>query len=127
MNEYFCPDMVHIGQKIKEIITKRGMTKTEMAKRLNMSSSNVHKIFLRKSIDAELLKRIGEKLEFDFFACYRLDNDKLTISQETETTSYFEKLKKKYEDKITTLNNEISYLKEINEMLREKIKSLSGK
>ena len=56
-----------IGELIKSVAARRGITKSEMARRLNMSPTNIHKIFKRQSIDTALLTRIGDLLQYDFF------------------------------------------------------------
>lgn len=118
--------MIHIGQKIKNIVEKKGMAKTELARRMNMTSSNVHKIFTRKTIDTGLLIKLSEILEYDFFKYYpKYITEKepaITLLNDTnENPGYYETLKKNYETKIETLIKEINYLKEINQMLKEKL------
>lgn len=58
---------VHIGNKIKQIFDKKGMTVSEFGRRINKSRENVYDIFRRKSIDTGLLEKISEVLEYDFF------------------------------------------------------------
>ncbi len=41
-----------------------------MAKLLNVSTPNVYKIFERKSMDTDLLARVCEVLDFNFFTFY---------------------------------------------------------
>lgn len=118
--------MIHIGQKIKNIVEKKGMAKTELARRMNMTSSNVHKIFTRKTIDTGLLIKLSEILEYDFFKYYpKYITEKETaitlLNDTNENPGYYETLKKNYETKIETLIKEINYLKEINQMLKEKL------
>lgn len=60
-----------IGQIIKQRVEHLGMSKAELARRLNMSPANVHKIFLRKSVDVKLLCQIGQILGYDFLNLYR--------------------------------------------------------
>ena len=59
-----------IGKKIREVIEYRGMNTSEFARRLCTTNQNVHDIFKRTSIDTELLERIGEILDHDFFQYY---------------------------------------------------------
>lgn len=122
----FALIMIHIGQKIREVVEKKGMAKTELARRMNMTSSNVHKIFARKTIDTGLLMKLSEILEHDFFSYYPkyLIEKEPAISQfneADETGIYQETIKKNYDAKIEALAKEINYLKEINKMLREKL------
>ena len=57
----------HIGQQVKLVLETKGISVTEFAKRINKSRENVYSIFLRKSIDTNLLSKISEVLEYDFF------------------------------------------------------------
>lgn len=61
---------IHIGNEIKIVFEKRGLTITEFSKRINKSRENVYSIFNRKTIDTGLLLSISEVLEFDFFSIY---------------------------------------------------------
>jgi len=56
-----------IGQIIKERLEAQKMEVTEFAKRINRERSNIYNIFQRDSIDTNLLKIIGQVLEYDFF------------------------------------------------------------
>lgn len=120
--------MIHIGEKIREIVEKRGMAKTELARRMNMTSSNIHKIFTRETIDTGLLIKLSEILEHDFFSYYpkNFADAEPAIKQwndSDESKFYNEAVKRSYESKIEILTKEVSYLKEINKMLREKLES----
>ena len=61
---------VHIGKEIKDRVKKRRMKAETLAKLLNVSTPNIYKIYLRNSIDTELLERISLVLEFNFFSLY---------------------------------------------------------
>lgn len=122
----FASFMINIGQKIKEVIEIRGMAKTELARRMNMTSSNVHKIFMRKTIDTGLLMRLSVLLEHNFFRYYSENESKkemvhLQMSEPDENSHYYEKLKEKFTFEIEALSKEIKYLREINELLRERL------
>lgn len=56
-----------IGQKIREVMKKRGMTATQLAKEIPCERTNVYNIFSRKDIATKLLWRISEVLEHNFF------------------------------------------------------------
>lgn len=88
---------IHIGNKIKAVVSKKGMTVSEFGRRINKSRENVYSIFKRKSIDTGLLTTIGNVLEYDFFQYY------------------------------TNLNTEIIKLKEENNTLKELVKLLQSK
>ena len=92
---------VHIGKHIHTVFISKGLTVTEFAKRINKSRENIYHVFNRKSIDTDLLLKISEILEYDFFTLYISDsNDKKEIE---------------------VLKNEIQLLKEINVLLKQKI------
>lgn len=126
--EKFIPmnKTVHIGEQVKQRLYDLRMPVIEFAQKINKSRTVVYHIFRRKSIDAELLKKISETLEYDFFIYYtQYLPDEIKLSkkvEEPEEPAYSEIQKKNYESKIEALTREINYLKEINEMLREKLK-----
>jgi transcriptional regulator with XRE-family HTH domain len=88
---------IHIGNKIKMVFNKKGMTISEFGRRINKSRENVYDIFKRKTIDTELLLTISNILEHDFF-------------------QYYTPLK----NEIVKLNKENSVLKEMNSILVSK-------
>lgn len=61
----------NIGQTVKKILEKKGMTISEFGRRINKSRENVYSIFERKSIDTALLEKISEVLEYNFFTLYQ--------------------------------------------------------
>lgn len=65
-----CNMAVHIGKKIKEVFTQKGMKTSEFARRLHKSRENVYSIFKRETIDTGLLQEISTVLEHDFFQYY---------------------------------------------------------
>jgi len=56
-----------IGQLIEERVKAQKLGVTEFAKLIGTERSNVYDIFKRSSIDTDLLKKIGQVLEYDFF------------------------------------------------------------
>lgn len=56
-----------IGQLIEERVKAQKVGVTEFAKLIGTERSNVYDIFKRSSIDTDLLKKIGQVLEYDFF------------------------------------------------------------
>ncbi len=126
----------HIGEKIKEILEKRAISKSELSRRLNMTSTNVHKIFKRETIDTGLLKKISEALDHDFFQYYNeqtpaslhedqapyrtagnASGSKQSSSQQRELEQYKNQL---IALKLEFAEKEIYYLKRINELLEGK-------
>jgi transcriptional regulator with XRE-family HTH domain len=92
---------IHIGQQVKLVLEKKGISITEFAKRINKSRENVYSIFTRKTIDTGLLTKISEVLEFDFF----------------------KPLSKTYK----AMESELQEVREQNEMLKEYANFLKGK
>lgn len=58
---------LHIGQLIKTVFERSGMTVSEFARQLNCERTNIYTIFKRKSIDVELLINISKILKYNFF------------------------------------------------------------
>lgn len=56
-----------IGQLIEDRVKSMNMEVTEFAKRINRERSNVYDIFKRDNINTDLLKKIGQVLDYDFF------------------------------------------------------------
>ena len=62
--------MVHIGEEIRKELHRQERTISWFARKLFCNRSNVYDIFKRKSIDTDLLMRISNILEYDFFSYY---------------------------------------------------------
>lgn len=56
-----------IGQIIKEVVERKNITVVAFSKSIGVTRNNVYDIYERHSIDTDLLKRIGQYLEYDFF------------------------------------------------------------
>lgn len=61
------PQNLHIGQMIKAVFDESGMTVAEFARRIHCERTNVYKIFNRQSVDVEILVKISDALEHNFF------------------------------------------------------------
>ena len=64
---------VHIGKKIEERMKELRMSPAFLAEKINTTRQNIYGIFRRKSIDTDLLLKISDVLDHDFFALYRRD------------------------------------------------------
>lgn len=62
--------MLHIGRLIRQKLEERKQTVVWLAKRLPCSRANIYKILGKYSIDTEVLFRISDILDFDFFHLY---------------------------------------------------------
>lgn len=107
--------MVHIGAKIKSVVEQRGITKSELSRRLNMSTTNIHKIFKRESIDTSLLQKLSTELEYNFFGLYSSTPD---IASEPLAPYHSVS---ELQNEINQLRKENSLLQEINQLLKEKL------
>jgi len=58
---------VHIGSIIKQKFEESSITIKKFADSINCERTTVYDIFERKSIDSELLLRISQVLNFDFY------------------------------------------------------------
>ena len=67
---------VIIGKVIEEELRRQERTVVWFSRRLSCNRTNVYKLFNRSSIDAELLLRISNILNTNFFTYYtdRLEN-----------------------------------------------------
>jgi hypothetical protein len=118
---------IHIGQKIKERAEELEIGTTKLGKLINRSKQNVYGIFKRKSIDSELLKKISDVLDKDFFQYYgsslkedKENYQKLTGKKIAEMVKELEKCKKEIEHlKAEISSKEIQYLKKINQLLEK--------
>lgn len=61
---------IHIGKLIKEKAKSKRLSQEAIGKMINTTKQNVGNIFRRKSIDTDLLLKISEALEFNFFEYY---------------------------------------------------------
>lgn len=62
--------MIHIGKQIKLKMEEYQKTVVWLAEQLSCSRTNVYKIFDKYSVDTEMLARISNILDFDFFSLY---------------------------------------------------------
>lgn len=61
---------VHVGEEIRKVLIKRGMSITSFAKRIHRSREAVNGILNRPSINTELLRTISDVLDHDFFKLF---------------------------------------------------------
>jgi len=75
-----------IGQLIKKKVDASSMDVTAFAKAIDKERTNVYDIFKRDSIDTNLLKKIGQVLNYDFFQELLEEStiEKLKIDQATK-------------------------------------------
>lgn len=100
---------LHIGKEIEKQIKLSGLSKSEFARRIAKSRQNVEDILKRQSIDSALLFQISSVLKFDFFIGY---SDALGLTKSEDNTINLNK-------ELDSLKKEISYLEEINALLKK--------
>lgn len=61
---------MRIGSIIKEVLEKQGIPVIQFAKMIPCSKANAYKILSKDNLDGNLLKRISEILNYDFFQEY---------------------------------------------------------
>ena len=106
---------IHIGEKIKEVADKRGISKAELGRRLNMTASNVHKIFDRLSIDTGLLEKISNELQYNFFLHFIFPDDEINGAMSVMDEIAF------YKRELLLAKEKAAMLEKINDLLEEKI------
>ncbi len=62
--------MIHIGDLIRQELIRQDRTPTWLARKINCERTNVYDIFERTSINTDLLAKISQVLDCDFFALY---------------------------------------------------------
>ncbi len=86
------------------------MSKSEFGRRINRAPQTVQDIFNRKSIDTDLLIKISDVLEFNFFSLFR---DKSDIMRELD----IRELRDKVFHIAASLENIISSQKDLKDMI----------
>ena len=62
-----CCDMMHIGNRVKEVLAGQGRNARWLASQLPCERSNVYNLFKRTSVGVDLLMRLCVVLGHDFF------------------------------------------------------------
>lgn len=58
---------VHVGKLVQTVFQRSGLKMTAFADRMETTRQNVYKIFQRESLSTDLLFRLSEELDYDFF------------------------------------------------------------
>jgi hypothetical protein len=110
---------IHIGKKIKEVLNKSGMPKTEFAKKISLTRDGAYKIFEKETIATDQLEKISKVLNHDFFIYYQT---KLSVANENESKYGF--ATKEDVEVLTKLV--LALTKEIEKMREENSSSKKG-
>ncbi len=62
---------IHIGNEITKRLQELHMTKTEFARRLGKISQNINRILRDPTIKTDILEKVCDVLDYDFFALYQ--------------------------------------------------------
>lgn len=60
--------MPHMGSLLKQVMKLRMITVTELARKMDLATSGINQYCKLPSLHAALLWKLGEILEYDFFA-----------------------------------------------------------
>ena len=123
---------IHIGKLIKEIAKKKRLSQEAIGKMINTTKQNVGNIFRRKSIDTELLLKISEALEVNFFEYYYNEEPLKSMRNETIKGLMDTVEKQKAElaeraDKIATLKDLVESQKDNLSYLKDSAKKYNTK
>jgi DNA-binding Xre family transcriptional regulator len=100
--------MVHIGKKIKQQLSIKKMSVPDFAAKINTTRNNVYNIFVRQSIDTELLYKICIILNHDFFQYYKPMGE---VSPSEERDDFTMPDREWFTKHFKTLNSKIDKLK----------------
>lgn len=107
-----------LGKQIEEIIYEKRITISQFAKQLGVSKSSIYHLLKRYDVEVKLLRKISVVLEHDFFRYY-LAEPLPTETQLKETLKITQQELESLKKQIQALQNENTYLKEINLMLKK--------
>jgi hypothetical protein len=122
---------IHVGNKIKEVLSMRGWSKTDLGNWVGMTVSNAVYLTKRPSIDVVMLHKIGIATQYDFWQHFPIEpaiQDKKKITDEKDKV--IEELKAKMakmETDAKELKREMDYVKRENETLRDVITLMKKK
>jgi len=98
--------MKHIGKTLREILRQKNLSAESLGQLIGRSNQTVYDIFRRDHIHPKLLKKISEALGHDMFQYLRAEEN----SAQEKTML----------EKISALEKEIEFLKEIIQSLKKK-------
>src|SRR5688572_23090419 len=121
---------VHVGNIISELLENEHMTKKDLGVEIGMSQSNVVYLTTRESIDVRTLWKVGTALRYNFWKHFPIDavedddtpvasdgRDKLIAELNAKVAAMEKEIG---ELKQELVKQEISFLKEINGLLKKK-------
>ena len=76
---------IHIGKEIEDELRRQERSVTWLARKINCDRTNIYRIFRNQVIDTNLLLRISQVLNRNFFALYFKDCDNYTTKPQPFT------------------------------------------
>ena len=73
-------EKVNIGLLIEQKMNELDINKSEMARRSGIANQNINRVLERSSIDTDKLVAISEALDFNFFDCFRTNEEQGTAT-----------------------------------------------
>lgn len=73
----------HLGKKVEEIAKSKGYSQTALGKKVNMSKPGIASMYKRSGIDTDLLIKLTEVLDYDFFK-HVYENESMIKHKEEE-------------------------------------------
>lgn len=70
INPHSMENVVFIGKEIRRELKRQGRSGVWLARQLPCSNNHVYKLFSKKTMDADLLWRISDIMDINFFRLY---------------------------------------------------------
>lgn len=104
---------IHIGKSVRKLLKNQGVSPAELGERIGKGRTTVYAMLRQKYLHSGLMVKISEALKHDIIQ-YLYQPDELPSNK---------KLLQKVEElehQIETLRQENNYLKELNQLLKQK-------
>jgi transcriptional regulator with XRE-family HTH domain len=105
---------VHIGSKIRKVRTERGLSTTQLGKKMNLSRLAVNYMEKQGMLHTKRIFELCEVLEHDFWQYF------VHATPTTPYTAIDPEAHKALQQENEALKKELDYLREINQLLRGK-------
>jgi transcriptional regulator with XRE-family HTH domain len=116
---------MHLGSKIKEVYEAGTINLTDFAKRIGTVRQNVYRIFERDSVDVDMLQKISDVLDHDFFQYYGREG-----KQQGQSPASVELLQKEINvltEQLEEIKKELEYQTKIVALRQEEMRLLESK
>lgn len=108
---------IHVGKIVSEILLNQNLSKTSFANKLHYSKQNINALLKKESWNSETIYRSSIILNVNIFQLLAT-----MVSKKKEDATLGNSKINLEKKEIEILKKEIIYLKEINGLLRDKIK-----